>query len=576
MGKHFFIKSLWKLGMFLLVLALILFIIVGRFKLETPFFAQETLDCCEIAIEPVDGGTVSGRIVEVNNHDLCEVDNPKIFRVYFEAENGNICEEEIGLSLQAVVQGAPLPFSGPVSPSSTTCDEEENVIQSDFFLEFDGGDSVVDLFIQAKADFGGSSTGWVTGLPWSYNGQGPNLVEDPNFITITGVQTLNVNWDITGVTSDIGVGAVRILSRLEMGNVLMSNEDYGPIFYEGEEIEGIDETLNEENMWYEVWLDELVDEEDYPVNHEVDIGINQDGFLHFKIEVVDEACNYASQQGKIQLGSPWIATRGGLVYSGGDINLAIKQSFYGDIISLDFQEYPKYPYISEDELTSITSELIAASGVYGFASLGFISEEKKYPYDLDEYEKSVNHSWYEALLSLANSRDPERQIWRIVEDAEDEDFNLRICRTNQFVYFVENDLQIDPMFYENLALNDLGGCIFVVKGDINISGGSFKSQPNFIRYDILRGFFVADGVIDIEFADEEGIRDGLKVVGGLFATGGESGEPSIKLGRSLQLRDNLQYPSLILFYDARYMDTAKKVFGDTLGGVYVRDIGLKE
>jgi len=58
----------------------------------------------------------------------------------------------------------------------------------------------------------------------------------------------------------------------------------------------------------------------------------------------------------------------------------------------------------------------------------------------------------------------------------------------------------------------------------------------------------------------------------LFATGGDT---SIKLGRSLQLRDNLLFPTLIVFHDSRYMDIGRKVLGDTFGGGYVHDIGLK-
>lgn len=114
--------------------------------------------------------------------------------------------------------------------------------------------------------------------------------------------------------------------------------------------------------------------------------------------------------------------------------------------------------------------------------------------------------------------------------------------------------------------------------EVRIVSGEPEEEPDLeppeLAYDIVRGFFVVDGEINIKFVDDHrDVRDGLKVVGGLFAIGGQ--ESSIRLGRSLQLRDNLLYPTVVVFHDPRYMDIAKKVFGDTFGQGYVRDIGLK-
>ncbi len=95
-----------------------------------------------------------------------------------------------------------------------------------------------------------------------------------------------------------------------------------------------------------------------------------------------------------------------------------------------------------------------------------------------------------------------------------------------------------------------------------------------LAYDIVRGFFVVDGEVNIEFGDKDReIRDGLKVVGGIFSTGGN---PSFRLRRSLQLKDNLLYPTVVIFHDARYMDIARRVLGNTFGTGEIRDIGLKE
>jgi hypothetical protein len=156
---------------------------------------------------------------------------------------------------------------------------------------------------------------------------------------------------------------------------------------------------------------------------------------------------------------------------------------------------------------------------------------------------------------------------------------LEVCKNKIHVYFVDNDLTVDPEAYEDLApIGGVLGCIFIVKGDITITEGIHKSGINgseyTVGYDILRGYFIADGEINIQFVDEDkDVRDGLKVVGGLFASGGS---PSIRLGRSLQLRDNLRFPTLIVFHDARYFNIGRQILGDTFGSGYIQDIGLKD
>ncbi len=261
------------------------------------------------------------------------------------------------------------------------------------------------------------------------------------------------------------------------------------------------------------------------------------------------------------LAKPWIATRGGLVHVGGDLGLDMRSLLYSDVLSSPFG----------DDKTSISSELLTSLGslhpggddrrelFYGFTD---------HLYTLGDYTKQISNSWYERLLSRAQLRDPHEVNWSILEVGAIPD-----CETRAHIYFVPENLEVDPEIYKNFGSDsDTNGCIFIVKGDVNIGEGIFKSNDG-IDYDIVRGFFVVDGKVTIEKDSQEVevflYRDGLKIVGGLFATGGGT---SIALERDLGMH-NLDYPALVIFHDAKYLDLARKVFG-SVG--YIRDVGFKE
>jgi hypothetical protein len=527
---------------------------------------------------PNDG--VSGNInYDGSNNDFnCTVDNPKVFRVVFEdldgcgdiwsgaSANTNICGgvQARSLSLRAVRSGTSTLFASSNSPQNINC--SGNRVTADFTLTFEGDENFL-LDMQASVrDIVGDTSGWLQpfGAVWSYDGRRAELVIDSS--AVVGVDRLNVNWTATDDVNTLsGVQSVRIYSRLNQGDILENLDDYSSIIYKDEGID-VHSNIGEYLLsWDSGMYSPAVSRANTSLSSSdmVDIGINQDGSLDFKIESVDRACNFMSEESRMTLGSPWIATRGGLVYSQGNINLAMKQSLYSDILGM-------YP----DEQTALSTELASSGGTLPGDILG----NQDYVYILESYINSNIKQWYEVLRRRALARDPDMFNWTEVTEITQE--QLFVCENDSHVYFVDGNLTVNPNDYENLATSPEGisGCIFIVKGNITITEGDYKSVVNgsdySVGYDILRGYFIADGDINIAFVDnDKDVRDGLKVIGGLFASGGN---PSIRLGRSLQLRDNLLYPTLMIFHDARYFDIARHTLGDTFGGGHIRDIGLKE
>ena len=250
--------------------------------------------------------------------------------------------------------------------------------------------------------------------------------------------------------------------------------------------------------------------------------------------------------------NPWISTRGGFVHSGGDIEFTIRDVFYPNLIGPD------------NEKVSISTELLTLLGTLD------ISGERLF-YKLRPYQKNLTHPWYQELLLKAQKANPQGDKWSIVQNENDIDLDL--CKNRQHVYFVEENLNVNPSLYKDIGVVGINGCIFIVKGNINIKAGNDESQNStFPKYDIVRGYFVSDGTITIEKDEVGDINDGLKIVGGLFATGSGT---SVKIERALLPGHNMDYPTVVIFHDARYLDIARKILGDSFSG-YVRDVGLKE
>lgn len=558
-----------------------------------------------ISIEPVGGNpnlSVSGNPVnDGSSYFNCDIQNPKTFEVVFEDKDGcgdiwggvspdpNVCGGHTTphLELRALSLQTGQVFVTPVTPNSGTvsCDSSTNQITAQFTLDFGNSEEVHNLDLQARAvDIVGDTSGWITRNSWAYDGAKPNLtLKEPS--KVVSSDQFNVEWEVVdNVINMSGVRGVRMYASLNKGSILTNDDDYGSITYypssdlDDENILDVHLGFGEEKMAFEREFPASLAREQliYPSGGAMDlvnIGVNNDGEFTFRLEAVDRACNYADTDRTRELFTPWIATRGGFVHSAEGIDIYVRRVVYGDIPIV-------FAGDGDQEVTSLSTELLTSAGLV--QSYG----ETEYFYELTDYEKRlINRSWYEILLGRAQARYPtEGEIWTIIKNDDSpvqiaEEQLINNCKNGRYVYFIDGDLSIlseGQNSYKDIGFDGVNGCIFVVKRNLVISAGEYLSEgsDDMPDYDKVRGFFIVDGEIDIEFVDrDQDVRDGLKIVGGLFATGGDK---SVKLGRSLQLKNNFYYPTLVIFHDARYLDIARDVLGDTFGGGYIRDIGLKE
>jgi hypothetical protein len=523
----------------------------------------------------------------------CDNDNPKIFEVVFRDRDG--CGD--------INPNAPVPTNiwvernrdlrfrlvnkdTNVVCTSTNCQIRRlddsiscsgNQLTVHFEVTFRGNHNVHYRLEAYAQDILGNRTfdpsrnsNWVhPGLTaqWSYDGRRPDV--DIEVTQILTPREFLLKWRALDFSNDLsGVRHIRSYAMLEKGDILIDDDDYSSIEYVNDSY--VVPVHQNFSRYVEVTLDSLdlsaaqardgrsvVREQERLIN----LGTNQNGHLSFMTAIVDRACNLNYPVEELELGTPWIATRGGFVYSRGSINLAKDRNVQYQSLGNQFS------HLGNERLSLSTDWLVSDGTISATHPLAFTNHNYTLPH------RYGDAFLFQHLRNLATIRDPEGEYW---SDALSPD--LSVCVNSHHVYFVDGDLDVQPNEYEGLAQGNISGCIFVVSGNIRILEGEYKSaghtEP---RYDVIRGFFIADGEINIEFVDEdEDVRDGLKVVGSLMALNRDGSDSAVRLRRSLQLRDNLLYPTLIIFHDPRYGEIAREILGETLGSGHIRDIGLKE
>jgi hypothetical protein len=140
--------------------------------------------------------------------------------------------------------------------------------------------------------------------------------------------------------------------------------------------------------------------------------------------------------------------------------------------------------------------------------------------------------------------------------------------------FVKGNLTINPPLYNSGSpdsLSNSDGCIFVVKGNVNIGAGTNVSG-NF-EYDKVNAFIVSDGVITIgaDSLTPPAIVDGVYINGGLISKGTPE---SVDILRHLRLNERLVYPVFAIDLHPKYGILAEKFFGNNYV-VQETEVGLK-
>ena len=342
----------------------------------------------------------------------------------------------------------------------------------------------------------------------------------------------------------------------------------------------------------------------YNNTEDVNLGFNDGGSISFWPAAVDSACNFsgnASSIGEFKLWTPWINTKGGLLYSFAGHDFTIPDFDDHTLVSqqrINNSLVWGSPYsVYQDEL-DITSESFESDSVLDETPFN-INYKKNLPFVIDRYKNSIiTEDWYSLFEKSAEKKvDANPTMYKeksliisslsgklstIFQDENKRviakrDGNLTIQSNfmcdRSALFLINGNLTINPDTFN--GNNILDGCIFVVNGNIVITEGQHKtlSSDSYISYDIINGFFISLGTIQINEETTDPITsDGLRVIGSLIALKGDS--KSIILNRSLGFTGNGKFPALSISYDPRYIEIAKYFITDK-SVVKITDIGFK-
>ncbi|MFS8131338.1 MAG: hypothetical protein ACMG57_05170 [Candidatus Dojkabacteria bacterium] len=318
----------------------------------------------------------------------------------------------------------------------------------------------------------------------------------------------------------------------------------------------------------------------------------------FKISVKDAACNITEYKAKKDPLTPWI--------------LGVN----GDISGRDGIDKTQIPVIASFNIpftTSTGNSYFVQNGAISGTGTNADGTVSKYSESVLNYlDDAVNapHSttgiWYDYLLDLvtrnaitAVATKPSKTISSTMssglvvaanskyaaEITGDLTITSKTACDLRAIVFVRGNLSIDPDFTITAApattpiYNQLyNGCIFIVKGNVNITKGQPKTvqpmaSPTLASYDVVNAFILSDGTFNVP-ADPQGTGqkgDGLYINGGVVARNTVvSGVTTIK--RDINQQGNNLQPATFFNLDPRI----KLTFGDDFASrdYAVREFGL--
>lgn len=334
--------------------------------------------------------------------------------------------------------------------------------------------------------------------------------------------------------------------------------------------------LSEENNWHfrNIYTQQV--QERLSAN----IGDSEGGAIIMYLTAFDQACNSTSKEQKIDL-TPWISTKGGVVYSRGDTGSESKD--VSNVISLDsaIRNIKKEELTSATELLSSKMEYIApikyADTIGGVRALKIndTNNKKNYWY---EYFKRKLQIQKESLASFLLSSNTSTISSVCTSDncfMESEESisvpNNLVCDRNTLI-ISDKDIFLNPDILDNSQSTK--GCIFLAKNNIYIGGGDRKSGTS-VGYDYIESFMIAGNQIIIEPDNiTESVRDALEIKGGAIALGDNADNSSaIVISRNLRL-NNYSFPTLVVTWDIKYARLSEIFFG-VESPMYKQEIGFK-
>jgi hypothetical protein len=304
----------------------------------------------------------------------------------------------------------------------------------------------------------------------------------------------------------------------------------------------------------------------------IDVGNNHEGSIIFYITVFDKGCNVNQSYLSYDL-QDWIITYGGLVYSSGGLGFVPKE--------VDNEN----AWTSTNLLNKITpsqgditSELVG-DRVVGLPSAPLKSSLHFKSYNIRGYTPLKEDKFYTELRDAFEKR--KGGIPGLIEGGSpsvitgslhptngaikyyDVDGNLTVGGASPFIcngkglILVSGNLTI-----QNHILNvnyNKDACIFVVKGNVNITEGNSVSGSS-IAYDEINAYILADGIITIE---PESSKPPTQKKDGMYISGGiqSASTQGLQLKRFLSLNDRATFPSVFVNHHSKYGVASHAFFG---------------
>ncbi len=415
---------------------------------------------------------------------------------------------------------------------------------------------------------------------WSIDLSKPNV--DSFKHTIKDMQTMNVTWALSDIQSNIKeyvINAYRSEVSAINTSISIANNPNSITLNSGTPPEAKIGNPRNPNQWEYLNINNT----SVSGNSDVDISSNEGGAIDMYITAFDQACNYTTSPNNSVNLDPWISTKGGILYSKGNILTNAK-----DLSSVDDSYYniggiPTITNALKSEL-KIGSEVISSSSSF---IRNIIETNKTSAKATNVLDTNDRQEEYFDVLKKNLSKKQEGVV-------EITDINSCPTSAKCLMYTTENivipsdyvcDKTILFMSEGNITLNPnlisnrvgLNGCMFIARENIEILEGAYRSQ-NVVGYDYIDGLIYAGNQVTIPFVDgSKAVRDGIEINGGLIAFGKDlvsnSGESAISQSRNLRLYNDIN-PALVVTYDMKYSKISEIFFGKE-ASIFKREVGYK-
>ena len=394
---------------------------------------------------------------------------------------------------------------------------------------------------------------------------------------ILSPQDFNLSWKALGTDSkitDVVVNGYRRDASIS-DSLVMVSPDKGEIALGEVEDEDTIGFLGKPNQWEYNNLSSTPLEDDADIY----IGNNELGLIDMYVTAYDQGCNSVVNSHIINL-NPWIATKGGVMYSSGSVTLEAKD--LGSVPDSYFEIAGESTIrnVLKDELDLGTELMtsrqaflrnlihtnlnaVRATGVYDS------SEKKNFWFNYLTRKLEGQKGEIKKVTSLLNCAADEICLWES-ENSITIPSNS-VCSGNVLVVSKSN-ITIQP---DLTNADGSSGCIFLSMGDILIKGGTYQSASGIVGYDYIEGYFIAENRITVELADTGvSLRDGLEIRGGVVGLGRElTGESAVSIYRNLRLFNYIN-PTLVISHDTRYSKISERFF-NTEAPMYKQETGFK-